>query len=127
MSCSFLPLYLSGRGWLSKSLRPRFDPEQGHYILKIGGCMNEPTIKVTKIKSRWHSRLYYKGKVLDEMACELKEDIGWICREMLRWFDKLGGNSEFAKAARHRQTNKIGKVWYKTQLEARKTKKGQHE
>lgn len=72
-------------------------------------------IKVTKINNKWHARLYNlnTGQILDESACKLKSDIGWICREMLRWYDKLGGISKFASAARNRQKGKPeGKVYY---------------
>lgn len=77
----------------------------------------EPQIKVTQIKNRWHARLILEDKILDEMACELKCDIGWISREMLRWFSKLGGESKFADSARSRQTEKpTGKIWWKKDL-----------
>jgi hypothetical protein len=77
----------------------------------------EPTIKITKINNRYHARLIVDGVVHDEMACSLRCDIGWISREMLRWYDKLGGDSKFAKAARKRQTEKPeGKVWFKNDL-----------
>lgn len=69
-------------------------------------------IKVTKIGSLWHARLSEDNRVISEYACECKEDIGWICREMLRWFDKLGGISKFASAARSRQIGAPrGRVW----------------
>lgn len=74
--------------------------------------------KVTLINGRYHARLYLDEKVIDEMACKEKIDIAWICREMLRWFDKCGGISEWASAARLRhQTPPKGQVWYKVQLE----------
>jgi choline dehydrogenase-like flavoprotein len=73
-------------------------------------------IKITRIGNRYHSRLFLDGKVIDEMACELKCDIGWICREMLRWFDKNGGVSRWAMDARKRQNHHQGRVWYKNQL-----------
>lgn len=75
----------------------------------------DPAIKVTKIKNRWHARLWLDKKLIDEMACEDRMDIGWICREMLRWYDKLGGSSIYAKLARKRHNltpTPIGKVWY---------------
>lgn len=73
----------------------------------------EPEIKVTKIGARWHARMFADGVVRDEMSCEISEDIGWICREMLRWHDKCGGVSAFASAARERQlTLPISRVWY---------------
>ena len=78
----------------------------------------EPKIKVTKIKNRWHSRLLLGDKVLDEMACIDSCDIGWICREMLRWYVKTGGVSVYADATRKRQVNvnPISKVWYRKDL-----------
>jgi hypothetical protein len=77
----------------------------------------EPEIKATRINNRWHSRLIENGKVLDEMACGLQEDIGWICRELLRWYSKMGGVSRFAESARKRQTGTHkGKVWYVPQI-----------
>ncbi len=75
-----------------------------------GGIMSdnevviEPRIRVTRIGTRWHARLLWKGQILDEMSCELQCDIGWMCREMLRWYCKLGGgDSAYADAARTRQ------------------------
>ena len=74
-------------------------------------------IKVTKIRNRWHARLLDDSKILDEMACISKLDIGWICREMLRWYDKNGGISKFAVAARKRQRGyPTDKIWYYNQL-----------
>jgi len=75
-------------------------------------------IKVTKINNRWHSRLFENDNVIDEMACVKSEDIGWICREMLRWYDKMSDNSdELAKSARKRQTSKpIGQIYYSHKL-----------
>ena len=76
--------------------------------------MEEYEIKVVNIDNKYHARLIKEGKVCDEMACDLKEDIGWICREMLCWACKLGGPTPFAEAARKRQneSNHIGKVYY---------------
>ena len=79
-------------------------------------------IKVTRIKNRWHVRLkHIDGRVIDEMACELKEDISYICSEMLRWADKLGWASPMANAARTRRNKKYrkrqGKIWYRVHLE----------
>lgn len=77
-------------------------------------------VKVTKIGNRWHARLIENGKVIDEMACERREDIGWISREMLRWYAKTGGSSRFADSARDRHnesTKPAGKIWYRPDLE----------
>jgi len=70
-------------------------------------------IKVTKIGNEWHARLLNEaGVVIDEYGCKLKEDIGWICREMLRWQDKLGNTDDQTQFARLRQTSHpTGKVW----------------
>ena len=77
-------------------------------------------IKVTRIENRYHSRLMKDGQVLREMACAEKYDIGWISREMLRWYDKLGGVSRFASAARERQNSQpIGKVWYSEEVKVK--------
>jgi hypothetical protein len=77
-------------------------------------------LKVTRIGDRYHARLIIDNDVVfDEMACSLKRDIGWICREMLRWYSKLGGVSEFAESARDRQRKTpcpVGKVWYRNSL-----------
>lgn len=74
----------------------------------------ELDVKVTRIGKRWHARLLQDGKPIDEMACELRQDIGWICRTMMRWHDKCGGTSMFAYRSRHRQEPRgpNGKVWY---------------
>lgn len=70
-------------------------------------------ITVTRIKNCYHSRMIVAGRVVKEMACSEKCDIGWISREMLRWYDKLGGVSKFASAARERQSSKpVGKMWH---------------
>lgn len=83
----------------------------------------DPEIKVTKIKNRWHARLTKDGVVYDEMACDTREDIGFICRTMMRWYDKCGGCSKVASASRERlnmkETNHrgpVGAVWYQSRL-----------
>ena len=79
--------------------------------------IEEPRIKVTRIGNRWHARLLLDESVIDEMSCELKCDIGWICREMLRWYSKIGGVSLLAESARNRQTAApTGKVRYRFRL-----------
>ena len=73
------------------------------------------SIKVTRIKDKFHARLLKGDEVLDEMACVSTEDISWICREMLRWYSKTGGVSAFAEAARDRQNSSkplVGKIFY---------------
>ena len=83
----------------------------------------EPEIKVTRIKNRWHARMFVNGEVRDEMACENRIDIGYICKTMLRWFDKCGGMSKFASAARQRlDRGPYGRVWYQGHLRLSKEK-----
>ena len=79
----------------------------------------EPEIKVTRIKNRWHARLLLNGHVHSEMACALREDIGFLCRSLLRWYDKCGGVSIYAHKSRERLNTKetnfghpVGKVWH---------------
>ena len=76
------------------------------------------TVKVTRIKNRYHVRLIRHTTVIAEMACELRIDIGYVCRQLVRWEDKSGGD-EFTSASRERlNTNPdnfrgpVGKVWY---------------
>jgi hypothetical protein len=79
---------------------------------------DEITTKVTKINGNYHCRLRCKEEVCDEMACQLKEDVGYCIRYMLRMHDKNGGTSLMADASRHRGKNQEskGKIWYSNQL-----------
>jgi hypothetical protein len=76
-------------------------------------------LKITQIDSDFHARLYSDtGTILDEMSCKLKQDIGWICREMLRWQCKLGSTDPWALQAREKQSqtpSPIGSVKYRVQ------------
>jgi hypothetical protein len=80
--------------------------------------MTELTTKVTTINGRFHCRLLKSGKVIDEMACKRRDDIGYCMREMLRWHDKCGGTSRMADASRSRGKNQTakGKIWYSSQI-----------
>ena len=82
------------------------------------------TTKVTRINGRFHVRLYNANmEVLDEMACDLKCDIGYVCYELMRWYCKLGGNSSYAKATRHRNkyNGPKGRIYYRNELENEKS------
>lgn len=85
--------------------------------------------RVTKIGDRWHARLLdTAGNILDEMACNVRQDIGWMCREMMRWQDKGGNGNDQTQHARASQTaNPVGRVWFQVHLnmekEARRGKK----
>ena len=81
---------------------------------------SETDIKVTKIKNRYHARLFVNGKLSDEMACELRSDIGWICREMMRWCDKLGAGNKHTDSARRRHNKDSaprGKILYYNEIQ----------
>lgn len=84
-------------------------------------------IAVTRIGTKWHCRLtnILTGSVLDEVACELKEDVGYCCYILLRWHDKCGGSSPMAMATRKRQKHQgpLGKVWHTAELERHKEKR----
>lgn len=81
--------------------------------------MSDLHTAVTNIKGRHHCRLYDKGVVVDEMACNNKLDISFCCSTMLRWYDKLGGSDAQATASRsrHKNISHVGKIWYKKDLE----------
>jgi hypothetical protein len=84
----------------------------------------EVTVKVTTINGRHHARLFRPdGSLVDEMACEDKRDLPFICRTVLRWYNKMGGDSQQADRARHRnkeghgKDGLVGKVWYKREID----------
>lgn len=93
----------------------------------------ETDIKVTRINNRYHARLFVNGIFSDEMACELRSDIGWICREMMRWCDKLGAGNNHTDSARRRHNKDSaprGKVLYygeiQNNIEKHKAKKAKN-
>ena len=76
------------------------------------------SLKVTKIKKRWHARLKEADRLIGESACELKEDVGYICRDLFRWYGKLGGVKRKHPKSGPQQPNPskfklgpAGKVW----------------
>jgi len=80
--------------------------------------------KVTFINDKYHCRIIRKsdGKVIDEMACKLKEDVSFCFRYMFRMYDKCWGDSPMADASRHRGKNHIpkGNIVYPAKLKLRK-------
>lgn len=74
--------------------------------------------KVTTINGRYHCRLLKREKVLNEMACKLKEDISFCIRYMMRMHHKGDATSSMADASRHRGKNQTpkGKIWYPSQI-----------
>lgn len=78
--------------------------------------------KVTWIKDKYHIRLLEHDLLINEMACREKKDVGWCIAYLLRWYDKLGGDSLMATASRRRSwatrysTGPVGKIWYEKDL-----------
>lgn len=78
--------------------------------------------KVTWINDKYHVRLLEDDYVINEIACKKKIDIGYCISYLLRWYDKLGGESQMAFASRNRTWNQRfgkgpeGKIWYEKEL-----------
>jgi len=74
--------------------------------------------KVTKINGIYHCRLLRGERVLSEMACVNRRDVGFCISYLLRWYDKLGGTSIMAGKSRSRQKNlrPNGKIWFPSQM-----------
>jgi len=84
--------------------------------------LNDISLKVTRIKNRWHVRAYILEAVVFEMACNLKQDINWTCREVVVWVDKLGMGNAFTTAVRKRQRGSPnGRIWRRRQLQDEQT------
>jgi len=87
--------------------------------LGVGVINDVYEIKVTKIKNRYFARLFKFGAVISEMSCEYRIDIGYICRQMMRDEDKMGGNMVTSASRKRLNTNldnikkPVGKTWYK--------------
>ena len=67
----------------------------------------DPVIKVTFLGKVWGCRLFFKNELHSESIAETKLEIGPVCRDLLRWFDKIGGCSLYASRARHRTGEKL--------------------
>ena len=70
----------------------------------VGECQHEVTVRC--INGRYHVRILLDGVVNQEAVCESKLDIGWTARSLLRWEDKCGNISDFARSARERHNRK---------------------
>lgn len=60
------------------------------------------TIKVTKINEIYCIRLIEDDRIIDERSCESKRKVGPTCRDMIKWYDKLGGCNKMASKSRDR-------------------------
>lgn len=68
----------------------------------------DPTIKVTRMEDGYGVRLITPtGKVwYMEHKNVPKSKVGACSRDLLRWWDKMGGTSHYASRARHRAWEK---------------------
>lgn len=66
---------------------------------------DDPIIKVTFLGKGWGIRLYQPdGKLWwDEGFVKDRLEIGKVCRDILRWYDKCGPGSPYSDSSRHRQ------------------------
>ena len=65
-----------------------------------GLCEHEVTVRT--INGQFHCRVFLNGELNQEAVCWDRKDIGYTCRNLLRWEDKCGNISAFAGAARER-------------------------
>lgn len=70
----------------------------------VGPCEHEVTVRC--INGRYHVRVFLNGVLNQEAVCESRADIGWTARSLLRWEDKCGNISDFARSARERHNRK---------------------
>ena len=68
--------------------------------LLLGAVKHEVTVR--NINGNYHCRVFTNGELNQEAVCYSKSDIGYTCRNLLRWEDKCGNISKFASAARER-------------------------
>lgn len=67
----------------------------------------EHEVKVTRIGNVYHCRVYTNGVLNQEAIAENRNQIGYVCKSLLRWEDKCGNISKFASAARERLNKEI--------------------
>lgn len=63
-------------------------------------------VKVTKINGCYHARYIFDGAIKSEYTCKKKNEVGLMCREMLRWQHKLGNVTKLTTSARKRMSDK---------------------
>lgn len=79
--------------------------------------MEKLRTKTTFINERFHIVLLEDDMVINEIACKLKIDVGWCCKYMLRWYDKLNDKSKMVISSRQNSVVKnVGKIWYEKDL-----------
>ena len=63
-------------------------------------------VKVNRFKSGYSCKIYRKGILIDEWLVNNQKEIGPVCRNLLRWYDKLYGDSKYADRGRFRAWGK---------------------
>ena len=70
----------------------------------------EHEVTVRNIDGNYHCRVLVNGEVNQEAVCYSKRDITYTCRSLLRWEDKCGNWSKFARSSRERLNEEWGTV-----------------
>ena len=80
--------------------------QQIHRIRRVlvGLCQHEVTVR--RIGDGWNVRVFLDGELNQEARCPRREDIGYTARSLLRWEDKCGNISQYARSARERHNRK---------------------
>jgi len=67
-------------------------------------CMGEVTheVKVNRIGNVYHCQVFTNGVLNQEAIAKNQSEIGFVCKDLLRWEDKCGNISNFASSARRR-------------------------
>jgi hypothetical protein len=64
-------------------------------------------VTVTRIGGIYCCRVYTNGLLNQEAIAQNQSEIGYVCKDLLRWEDKCGNISAFASSARERLNNLI--------------------
>lgn len=70
----------------------------------VSECVHSVTVR--RIGNGYNVRVFVDGVLNQEARCINKEDIGFTARSLLRWEDKCGNISAYARAARERHNRK---------------------
>jgi len=62
----------------------------------------EHEVKVNRIGDVYHCQVFTNGILNQEAIAENQSEIGYVCKDLLRWEDKCGNLSAFASSARAR-------------------------
>jgi hypothetical protein len=62
-------------------------------------------VKVNRIGNVYHCQVFTNGVLNQEAIANDRSEIGYVCKNLLRWEDKCGNISAFASSARKRLYN----------------------